>query len=279
MSCHQLEPLLSAFADGELSPDQVLEVEQHLADCGDCTEKVRFELSLKHTLQRIVHTSPYPEAALRRRVNAALATERADENQRSWVSRTVHWPHWRGVAAFAAAAAVTLIWTNRQAEIPSTSSMTTAGIAGASSASQNVEQLIDDLVSEHATFGNAPTVIEPQAVRAFESEVGVPVRIPQLRQLSAHWVGGKLVNPGGQRMAAFEYKVSGHRVTVYVFDPQRAPIHARLKAQVIHNKPVFLGTRRGYSIAAIERRGVGYAVATDLGNNESAEIILNSVLH
>ena len=34
MSCEKVEALLQAYVDGELTPDQTLEVEQHLAECG-----------------------------------------------------------------------------------------------------------------------------------------------------------------------------------------------------------------------------------------------------
>jgi hypothetical protein len=46
-----------------------------------------------------------------------------------------------------------------------------------------------------------------------------------------------------------------------------------LKPRVVRDRPVFVGTRRGYSIAATEKRGVGYAVATDLNTMESAELV------
>jgi hypothetical protein len=36
---------------------------------------------------------------------------------------------------------------------------------------------------------------------------------------------------------------------------------------------VFVGTKSGYSVAAIENRGVGYAIATDLPLLESAELV------
>lgn len=278
MSCQKVGALLEAYVDGELTPDQTLEVEQHLAECGACTEEVRFELSLRRSLQRVVHVTPNPEAALRRRVMVALAEERGVVPQASWMSRTVRWPHWRGVTAFAAAAVITLMWTSRGDE-SLTNSALRAGAAGIGRAdATEVEHLIDDLVNEHAATSR-PDVRSLQMARTFEQEVGIPIRVPQLRQVEAAWIGGKLVAPGGQQMAAFQYDVAGHRVTVYMFDPRRSPVRAQLEARVFRDTPVYQGRHRGYSIAAIERQGVGYVVATDLGDDESAEIILNTVMH
>ena len=48
---------------------------------------------------------------------------------------------------------------------------------------------------------------------------------------------------------------------------------ATLEPRVVRNQPVYVGSRRGYSIAAREQRGLGYAVATDLDDRESAELV------
>jgi hypothetical protein len=47
-----------------------------------------------------------------------------------------------------------------------------------------------------------------------------------------------------------------------------------LQQRVVRDEPVYVGSRHGVSIAATERRnGVGYAVATDLNKDESAELV------
>ena len=42
---------------------------------------------------------------------------------------------------------------------------------------------------------------------------------------------------------------------------------------MLKEEPVYEGSRRGYSIAAQLRQGVGYAVATDLNEARSAELV------
>ncbi|HEV8244942.1 MAG TPA: hypothetical protein VGP93_04210, partial [Polyangiaceae bacterium] len=64
-----------------------------------------------------------------------------------------------------------------------------------------------------------------------------------------------------------------HKATLYVYDPKRVPIEQRLQQQMVRNKPVFVGSERGFSIAARANRGVGYALASDLDEPESAELI------
>jgi hypothetical protein len=62
-------------------------------------------------------------------------------------------------------------------------------------------------------------------------------------------------------------------MTLYVFNSERFPLNTRLKKRVVRDEPVYVGWKRGYAIAAKERRGVGYAITTDLGEDEGAEIV------
>jgi len=48
---------------------------------------------------------------------------------------------------------------------------------------------------------------------------------------------------------------------------------SRVAPRVVCNVPVYVGNRRGYSIAAVEERGIGYAIASDLSDRESAELV------
>ena len=46
-------------------------------------------------------------------------------------------------------------------------------------------------------------------------------------------------------------------------------------AKVIGSEPVYIANVRGWSVAAVEpHKGVGYAIASDLGDDENAELAL-----
>jgi hypothetical protein len=142
-----------------------------------------------------------------------------------------------------------------------------------------VDQLIDQLVDYHAE-ARVPEITEPSMVSMLEPEVGLPVRMPKLQDYGALWEGGSVVPMRkSSRAASLRYSLGGHRITVYVYDSSRFPLRARLEPTVVGNVPVYVGTRRGYSIAATERRGVGYALASDLPDPESAELIAATVTH
>jgi anti-sigma factor RsiW len=115
--------------------------------------------------------------------------------------------------------------------------------------------------------------VEPTELANFEPEVGVPVKLPSLQQYGARWEGGRVVPVRNQRAASLRFHVSGHRMTLYVFNSERFPLKNKLEARVVRNEPVYVGWKRGYSIAATDHHGVGYAVASDLDDRENAEIV------
>ncbi len=113
----------------------------------------------------------------------------------------------------------------------------------------------------------------------FEPYVGVPVHPPALALFGARLLGGRILPVTEQRVTAMlQYTIDGgHRVSVYVFDPRRIESKpSRLHTRVIGSEPVYIANVRGWSVAAVEtpHKGVGYAIASDLGDEENAELAL-----
>ena len=270
-SCRQIVPLLEAFGDEELAPEMLLEVEQHLVDCTTCTERVRLNQALHASVRSAVRSAAPVMPAFEARIAAALRAEAAREEAVDGVvereAQHHHMLSWRSVVPVAAAAACTLIWaastSNQQAK---------NGDRTPYSQAENADQLLEELVDHHVN-GGGPQVTEPALLSQLEPQIGVPLSLPSLKDYGARWVGGSVVPVSNQHAAQLRYMMAGHRVTLYVYNSSRMPIEARLKPRVVRNEPVYVGSRRGVSIAATEHRGVGYAIATDLNDDESAELV------
>ena len=73
LPCEQARRLLGAYADNELDPAHVLELEQHLRDCADCTSR----LDTQRALSAAVRKLPYhnASAALRASLHTRLHAE------------------------------------------------------------------------------------------------------------------------------------------------------------------------------------------------------------
>lgn len=275
MSCRQVAALLDTFVDGELPPDQTLSVEEHVASCAACGERLDFESAFRTSMKSAVHAAAEPGAGFEARLAGALRAERERILESSAPPKVRNLRKWAWVPMLAAAAstlgALAVFRTHREekaaqisAEVPrpKTDEMP-----------ETPEHALDELVRYHAAPPE-PEITEPRLVERLAPEVGVPVHYPAgLKQYGASWEGGGVVPMNHQRAALFRYRLSNHPVTVYVYDAHRVPLRAVLEPRVVHNQPVHVGERHGYSIAAVEQRGVGYAIATDLNDDESAELV------
>jgi anti-sigma factor RsiW len=270
--CHHFVPLLEPLQDGELTAAQVAEVEQHLDECSVCAERVRLADAMRASLKQAVRGDAPVTAAFEERIRLALSAESEREERRQAPARDVH-AHmltWRSIGPIAAAAAAVMVWAasaNNRANDVMTTSKVDAGMSAAS-----VEKLLEELVTNHER--NSVQATEPELLPQLEPEVGVPLRLPNFKQYGARWEGMSLVPVSNQRAASLRYRISGHKLTVYVFDASRVPVRSTLQQRVVRDQPVYVGTRHGVSLAARERRdGVGYVVATDLNKDESAELV------
>jgi anti-sigma factor RsiW len=132
-----------------------------------------------------------------------------------------------------------------------------------------LDSMVEELVSQHAQ----PPPLElsdPDNLQRFEPYVGVRVRNPTFQQRDMHFVGARLINH--RRAALLQHSLKGRRVTMYVFNPDAVPMRSDcLQPQRFGSTRVFVGRVRGYSVAASERDGIGYALASD---QDSAQLLV-----
>jgi anti-sigma factor (TIGR02949 family) len=271
VSCRLVTTRIDAYADGELAPEQVLEIEAHLEDCRDCSTRLSLHHAVRKSLRRAVQAAAVPSAAFQERLIAQLRAESGRSDALPHLDgRRSAMLSWNSILPLAAAAAIALFWSariNNDARTVSTPSK-----SNATAEAVNVDQMLEELVNRHIDR-QAPDVTRPELLPEYEPEVGVPLRAPSLAQYGARWEGARIVPLRNQRAASLRYQVSGHRMTLYVFNSERFPLDTRLTKRVVRNEPVYTGYKRGYSIASTTRRGIGYAIATDLNEDEGAEIV------
>lgn len=271
--CRHFVPLLEPFRDGELSPSEVVEVETHLVECERCSERLQLGEAVRVSLKQVVRDGAPVTESFEERIRLALVAEREREERRDAPGDAqIRMLSWRSIVPIAAAAAVVMVYAasanNRTTDVASS-----RATMYQSSTPASIEQLLEDLVSNHER-SSGPQFTEQGLLPQLEPEVGVPVRLPNFKQYGARWEGVSVVPLSNQRAASLRYRIAGHKLTVYVYDAARLPVRGTLQQRVVRNEPVYVGSRHGVSIAATERsNGVGYAVATDLNKDESAELV------
>jgi hypothetical protein len=253
----------------------MVEVEQHISLCPACMERVRWNNALRISVRQAAHDAAPVSEEFEQRVRLALAAERAREEDVSQERATVAALPWRTVLPIAAAAAATLVWAASVNE-PSHSQYT-SGESVQPKMADGVEGLIEEFVRYHASApeNTSNDVAEDAFVKNFQPELGEPVPAPSLRKYGARWEGGAVVPVRNHenRAALMRYRFGDQRITVYLYDSSKYPLRARLEPRIVRDRPVYVGQRGGYSIAAAERKHVGIAAAADLDDYETAELV------
>lgn len=280
-ACRKYTHLLGAYADGELEPSSVLDVDDHVSGCETCGERMQLDRAIRSSLKKQVGAAASPASdALRARISGAMMAAGKHETERqtkqvasldaaresrvekSWAMRTA--------IPLASAAALAFVWgAAARGPIGRTTSSAAVG-AGA-------DFDLNDLVSEHS-HPLPPESTDPKDVRAFEQYVGVPVRPVRFEQRSgAHLVGGRMIPVRQERAAVLQYEigtgVAMRRVSILVYDPRRIHVNDdALQARAVGTAEVRTGEQDGYTLATSRGTKVGYVVASDLDSDKSAEL-------
>jgi hypothetical protein len=164
---------------------------------------------------------------------------------------------------------------------PGLASADPQGAAATDTAStrMSIDGLLDELVALHVR-PFPPDVTDPDQLTRFDPLLGVQVRRPTFRPFGASFDGARVhaVSDRGALLQV-QYTVEGGKhMTMYVFNPRVLPVQGtRLQQRVVRHHPMFVGRLRGYSVAALEQSGVGYAFASDLDADESARMVVDGL--
>lgn len=289
--CTKMSGLLGPFLDGELDAASVVDVDDHLPRCSSCREHVTFLRAMKVSIKRAA--AKRAPQSLRARIETAMAAEREREAtegkadtsgatpvvtaeivaaaptalvapvlpKRAWMKKAGNIARtWLPVSA--AAAALLFAWSQRRTPSNSEARVIPRGVLG-------------DLVAQHS-HPLPPERTEPGEVRALERYVGVPVKLPFKSSAKARLVGGRIMPLQSERAAMLQYEVerggSPQRVSVFIYDPSRIHLDGENLNAVGASR---VGRANGYSVAVTQHDGVGYALASDLDPEITAELANN----
>jgi anti-sigma factor (TIGR02949 family) len=269
--CRERARLLDAYLDGELEPAQLLDVEGHVEGCGGCRERVALDRATRASLKRTLKTGA-PEG-LRARALAAMQAEKV----RGEARLPVPLPSgaWRSIVPLASAAALALAFGSIGRGTPGGGSSDAAVQAGLGAGLG--DDLLQELIAEHSS-PLPPDRTDREGARQLEQYVGVPVHPAAFERGGARFVGGRVMPVhGAQRAAMLQYVIGTgdktQRVSVFIYDPSKIQVHsAGLAPRSVGTAEIQVGREKGYSVAVTQNDGVGYAVASDLDAEHSAQL-------
>jgi anti-sigma factor RsiW len=229
---------------------------------------VLLDEAMRHSLKQAIKQSA-PEN-LRQRVAAAMVAERGRADVRDRTSRH----GWRTVVPLATAAAFALAWgaMSRGPLARTTASDTVRAGFG--------DDLLSELVADHSR-PLPPERTDPNKVGELGEYVGVPVHASALHRQNARFVGGRVLPVHQERAAMLQYEIQQggetRRVSVFVFDPRRIQVNAEdFTPRPVGSAEVRVGRANGYSVAVTQHAGVGYALASDMDERQTAELALQT---
>ena len=301
--CQRFDRWITAYVDDELDAIHALEVEDHLDECGLCSERVTQLKATRCSLKR--QLSCKCPSALRARISQVLvdaggctgqAASRTGQTTTAplvedeqapastqlpgaMVAASGGTPLWwgsvtmfrlRNIMPLAAAATVLLVFgVMRLQQQELTTALPPRAHQGGAAAT--LDHLLEEMITQHA-HPLPPETTDPNGLAKFDPYLGLHVRSPKFDIKNVRYLGARMM----PRHATLHYKVRDrHRVSLYVFDAKRVPLRAnRLRPKHIGARNVYVGNMRGYSVAASERNGIGYVLASDLPDDETAEMVL-----
>jgi anti-sigma factor RsiW len=216
MTDHLSHEILSALADGELTADQLANVNKHLAECPSCTSNALYQSLLKSATSRAGHRyTPPPQ--LRERL-ALLASQTNSQLQPRAIrtaaispSRSVGRFGYLGWAAAAAVLLVSLSWvfiqrTEHRAE----------------RASAERAALVTEVFDQHvATLADSQPLqvisTDRHTVKPwFQGKIPFSFNLPQGLPSDVNLDGANLTYLGNQPAAQLVYSIGKHRVSVFL---------------------------------------------------------------
>jgi anti-sigma factor RsiW len=262
-------------------------MEAHVVGCSTCAERVALIRAMRASLRRTM-TRRAPDAlcarmraTIEQERERSLAPRRADREDRPDAVVGMLGEHkllrLRYAVGLAAAAGVLFAMGLSRYVQPKNAPFAAAAMPGEAdtTARMSIDGLLEELIALHAR-PFPPDTTDPDQLGRFDPLLGVQVRRPAFKPLGASFDGARL-HPVSDRGALLQvqYTVAdGKRFTMYVFNPRVVPVQAtRLEPRVVRHRPMLVGRLRGYSVAALEQSGVGYAFASDLDTDESTKIM------
>lgn len=315
VTCHTSLLRLDAYVDGELAPDSMVAVDCHLVQCRICLTRVLFERAFRAGIRNATRSDQTPTNALIRRIREAIIVARAPRasssfgatccaggtrrtgeegrptNDRSisppfpisvatWFGTPLPW-HWSSrhlILPVVAIILIVLIWVSDEKPV--------ALVAPTAFSDVRLSQLDStlDFMMAHHTHTTFQSAYGSPVQLSVETSLMRPFSLPpmydvqslrvQQRQLGVSALSAWPTALLGQ---SAHYNINGHQVTFFMYRAQAAPLRARLAGRIVDGHVVYVGDRRGYSIATIETGPVGCAVTSDLSSAQNASIIVSAL--
>jgi anti-sigma factor RsiW len=247
MNCAQAKPLIGPYADGELEPASIIELEKHLHDCPACALEFRNLQSLKKALKQdaLYFTAP---KELRQRIKSELPSPEREGPRRPLWNWNWNWLTTAISGAFAVCLALLLFVTQTR---PSPE-----------------QQLQQEIVSSHVRSlmtGHTTDVAstDQHTVKPwFSGKLDFSPPVKDLEAEGYPLIGGRLDYLGGRSVAALVFQHGKHVINLFVWPAREAD-----------SKPAPMNPTQGFNSIHWSKGGMVFWAVSDLNEKELMEFV------
>lgn len=243
MNCQQARLLIDAYADGELDPANILEMDKHLHDCPGCAQGMRNVQNLKKSLKQDALRFSAP-AELRQRLKTELRP-RADSGRQFWM--------WNWFATATTSAAVICL------------ALLLSVIFSHPSAQQ---QLAQEIVSSHirSLMANHEMDVassDQHTVKPwFDGKLDFSPPVKDLAAQGFPLLGGRLDYLSNRAVAALVFHRAKHVINLFIW-----PTNER------NSEPALPTPINGYNLIHWSHGGMTFWAVSDLNEKELMEFV------
>jgi anti-sigma factor (TIGR02949 family) len=245
MNCSDLDQFLHPFLDGEFGPDERLDIERHLAECPECSQRVRQEAAFHDAFRQKVRAAAHdavtaaPEA-LRLRVLTGIRREQHRAARQGWMKLSA-------AALLVATAAGAYFYARPHPR----------------------QRFVEDAARRHAQ-GLPYEVRDPEQVEAwFRGKLTHPVRLPRLP--SVRLAGARISNVTDRQAAYISYEAAhGKLAGLFVFDDSDDDLGAEPLPSIA------VSQSHGYNVAYWREGEIVYELVTDLNEADIRRMLMQN---
>ncbi len=191
MQCNLAAAMLGAYLDGELPPDQVTIVQEHLGSCARCSSEIAEIARLQRSL-RAARTHFAPSGDFRRKIQAQISKPK----RRSWLT----WFMPAGIA-FATILLTALAWIGHARHSDAFAELADLHVNALSSTN-----LVDVVSTDRHT-------VKPW----FQGKIPFSFNLPEFNGTDYSLVGGRMVYFHQQPGAQLIVSIRQHKISVLIF--------------------------------------------------------------
>ena len=259
MTCQDALPLLRDLADRELGPDEARQVEEHCAECRDCSGRLEAERDLKGAVRARFRPGPAP-AGLAGLIDRRVREDAGRPSRWSslWSRRPVRYVAAAAALVAAAIGVKAFLEPSRVADSP---------------ASAMVAELVDDHIRYLGV--REPTEVATadrgEAERWFGTRLDHAVALPRFDEGRTRLLGGRLCYVLDRRVALLFYEHDGRRLSLFVMGAQGLPNAPPPEQAEALERAV--EEAKGYGVTCWTKEGRMYALVADMGRAGLARLV------